>query len=126
MNKARDTRNMSVEDLAAEGITVAEAVGRADNGGPSLSLRIELAMHEAARLMHEKGIADDASPERVAEILGTDPATETRVGADLIREAKINARRITKDAYAQEQAAQRAAVEAALAAEGQEAEGQEG
>lgn len=116
--KKRDTRNMSAAELAAEGITVAETAGTADNGGRKLSMLVEMGMHEAADLVRAKGIADDTPPERVAEILGI-PNDEGKAGCDIIREAKMEARRSIKRAFFKEAEERRIAIEAKLRGEGQ-------
>jgi hypothetical protein len=56
------------------------------------------------------GIADDTPSHRVAEILGV--KDDGRIGADIIREAKQEARRQTKAAFQREAAERRAAIEA--------------
>jgi hypothetical protein len=112
----RDTRNMSAEELAAEGITVAEAVGNADNGGRKLSMLIEMGMHEAAQQVRDLGIADDCPAERCAEILGV-PNPDGKVGADFIRDAKLAARARIRETFAVEEAERRTAVEAKLRGE---------
>lgn len=112
----KDTRDMTVEEAAALGITIVEAVGSADNGGRELSRRIEGAMGDAVRQVMAMGIADDTPSHRVAEILGV--KDDGRIGADIIRAAKQEARVLTKSAFLREGGERRAAIEAKARGEG--------
>lgn len=100
---------------------IAEATGRAGGTGPELSNIILNAQIKAQQEINDLGIADDASYERLVEVIGEAPLRAmfsaerleelhggdlTKLtGADVIREAKIGARLAAKRAYNAEQAA---------------------
>lgn len=109
---AKAPKKKTDAQLRAEGVIIAEAVGKADNGGKELANRIEAAQQGAIEDAHRMGIADDCPGERLAEILG-DAQWADKIGADFIREQKILARKRAKELFRLEQEEQRAAEQAA-------------
>ena len=97
-------------------VVIAEAVGYAGTAG-RLGPKIEDAMGQAVKDANALGILDDTRGEVLVDILG-DPSWADKIGADYIRDKKLEARQEAKRAHRELEEADRQEREAArLAAE---------